>query len=45
MVSGKVECLAQNFENEGGMVGGASKPADDRMKDPKSESKFTINMK
>ena len=30
-----VEKLAKIYENEGGMVGGESKPADDRTKGPK----------
>ena len=44
MDSEKVEKLAQNNENEGGMVEVASKPVDDWKNDPKSKSKFTINL-
>ena len=39
MVYGKVEKLAQVYENEGGIVGAGSEPVDDGTKRPKSNSK------
>ena len=39
-----VEKLAKIYENEGGMVGGESKPVDDGTKCPTSNSKSNTNI-
>ena len=40
----KDESLGQFNENEGGIVGAKSKPVDDRIVDPKSESNLIFNV-
>ena len=45
MVSGKVEYLAQNFENEGGNNSGVkTRPVDDRSLTPISKSNSNFNL-
>ena len=44
MVLGKVRCLAQKFEKEGGNGRGDTKLVDERRKSPNSESKSNNNL-